>query len=83
MPWTTAKSFEAAALTSAAPRPLRLNARSTTADSAISDAIVMPVTVVIGIAALRSTWRRTTRCRRQPAADRRLHVLARPSPRAR
>ncbi len=76
MPWTTAKSFEAAALTSAEPRPLRLKARSTTAESAISEAIVIPVTVVIGIAALRSTWRRMTRCRGQPAADRRLHVLS-------
>ena len=59
MPWTTAKSFDSAACTRAAPSPSRLNARSTTADSAISDVIVMPTTVVTGIAALRSTWRRT------------------------
>ena len=58
MPCTTAKSFDSAAATRYAPSPLRLNARSTTAASAISDAIVMPTTVVIGIAALRSTWRR-------------------------
>ena len=45
---------------------MRLNARSTTADSAISDAIVIPLTVVIGIAALRSTWRRTTRREGRP-----------------
>jgi hypothetical protein len=66
MPWTTAKSFEAAALTSSEPRPLRLNARSTTADNAISDAIVIPLTVVIGMAALRSTCRRTTRDQGRP-----------------
>src|SRR3954471_23605279 len=59
MPWTTAKSFDSAAWTNAAPRPSRLNARSTTAESAISDVIVIPTTVVTGIAALRSTWRRT------------------------
>src|SRR3954469_25870498 len=59
MPCTTAKSFDRAACTRAGPRPSRLNARSTTADSAISDVIVMPTTVVTGMAALRSTWRRT------------------------
>ena len=37
---------------------------------------MIPLIVVIGMAALRSTWRRTTGAG-QAAADRRLHVLAR------
>ncbi len=60
MPCTTAKSLFCAAPISADPSPFRLKAISTTESSAISDAMVSPATVVIGIAALRSTWRRTT-----------------------
>ena len=45
---------------------MRPNAVSTTADSAIRLAIVRPTTVVIGIAALRSTWRRTIVRRGRP-----------------
>src|ERR1700722_2250755 len=58
MPCTTARSFDSAACTRYAPSPFRLNAVSTTAATAISEAIVMPDTVAIGIAALRSTCRR-------------------------
>ena len=60
IPWTTAKSFDNAAWTSAAPRPSSENARSTTALRAISEVIVMPTTVVTGIDALRMTCLRTT-----------------------
>ncbi len=60
IPCTTPKSFSRAAWINAAPIPLRLNACSTTAHSANSDVTVIPTTVVIGIEALRSTWRRTT-----------------------
>ena len=48
IPWTTAKSFDAADATRYEPSPLRLNARSTTAASAIREAIVIPATVAIG-----------------------------------
>src|SRR6266566_507426 len=60
MPCTTARSFDWAAWTRYAPSPFRLNAVSTTAATAIKDAIVMPATVVIGIAAFRRTWRLIT-----------------------
>ncbi len=55
IPCTTAKSLESAAWTSAEPTPLRLKACSTTAESANSEVMVMPTTVVMGIEALRST----------------------------
>ena len=51
MPWTVAKSLLSAALTRYSPSPLRLNAVSTTAASAMRLAIVRPETVTIGIAA--------------------------------
>ena len=58
MPCTTAMSFDAAAWIKYAPMPFKVNARSTIADAANSEAIVKPTTVVIGIDALRNTCRR-------------------------
>ena len=53
-------SLDCAAWTRYEPSPFRLNATSTTAATAISEATVMPVTVVMGTAALRRMCRRIT-----------------------